>query len=44
MKVDLNFVVGKKEPVIQRKNKLRWVTRNIKNWAESAKYEHFNIK
>ena len=24
--------------------KLRWVTLNIKNWAESGKYEHFNIE
>ena len=24
--------------------KLRWVTRNIKNWAESGKYERINNK
>jgi hypothetical protein len=24
--------------------KKRPTTRNIKNWAESGKYEHFNIK
>jgi len=24
--------------------KLRLLTRNIKNWAVSSKYEHFNIK
>ena len=26
------------------KNKNDTATRNIKNWADSAKYEHFNIK
>jgi len=25
-------------------NELRGLTRNIKNWADSIKYEHFNIK
>ena len=29
---------------ILKDGELRWVTRNIKNWAESTKYEHYNIK
>ena len=27
-----------------RIKKLRWVTRNIINWADSSKYEHINYK
>ena len=35
------FILNKKT---NRKNKQQNATRNIKNWADSTKYEHFEIK
>ncbi len=29
---------------INEKGKAQQVTRNIKNWSENSKYEHFNAK
>ena len=38
-----NLSISMPLPTLTEKNS-QWVTRNIKNWADSTKYELFNIK
>jgi len=40
---EIKIVANLKDKMIENKE-CQWVTRNIKNWAGSGKYENFNIK